>query len=213
MDVDVTDPTAPAGMPDGGEPPVVDPAGERRRRRRNRVPLLIVLLLTLVGVGGAVYDAFAPTTEEPLDAHAHTVVLQSCDAAFRTLTSLPPLTHNTTRAQLASRVVQEDSIFNDMVSRFDHVTPTNHDGRIALRDWTADWRSVLQRRAQYVSQLRATTHHVDFIVPIDKSAAPVTDRMNQYSRTHDLNPCLTGNLQLETLDTIRQYPKSDTASG
>ena len=72
---------------------------------------------------------------------------------------------------------------------------------------------MLKRRAQYVHDLGTTNTHVDLVIPIDDKGAPVTDRMNQYARTHELNQCLTQNLQLETVDTIRQYPQTNATPG
>jgi hypothetical protein len=199
--------------PGGQGPPPLDSDAMRRRKWWNRAPLLIVLVLTLIGVAGVFYDSFAPTTEEPLGSVPHAEVQHACDTAYRTLKSLPPLTRTSTRTQLAARTTQETAIFNTMVSKFAQVRPSDRDGRTAVRAWTADWRSVLARRVEYVKALGNTTKHVDLVIPIDEQGAPVTDRMNQYSRTHDLNQCLTQNLQLETVDTIRQYPKTDTVGG
>jgi hypothetical protein len=205
-------PTSGDGRGGPGGPPI-DDATLRRRKWWNRAPLLIVLVLTLIGVAGVLYDSFAPTTEEPLGTGPHAAVQHACDTAFRTLKALPPLTRNSTRAQLAARTTQETAIFDTMVAQFAKVHPSDRDGNTAVRAWTADWRSVLGRRVDYVKALGNTTKHVDLVIPIDEQGAPVTDRMNQYSRTHDLNQCLTQNLQLETVDTIRQYPKTDTVGG
>jgi hypothetical protein len=64
----------------------------------------------------------------------------------------------------------------------------------------------------YVNDLCASNKHVTFYIPIVSGGGPVTDRMNQYSRTHDLNQCLTENLLLETVDAIREYPSTDTVT-
>ena len=216
-----TVPTRPGGS-DGGagvEPPDGYGGGggggsdpDRKWRWRNRIPLIMVIVLTFIGFGTAIYDAFAPTTEEPLNTQAHAVVQHACDTAYHTLKALPPLTHSTTRAQLETRILEENTVFDAMVAKFGTTTPTNHDGATALRDWSKDWRTMLARRVTYVDDLRATTKHVTFYIPIVTSGdgGPVTDRMNQYSRTHDLNQCLTENLQLETVDAIREYPSTDT---
>src|SRR4051812_24363119 len=103
-----------------GAPPAEHETG-RRRRWSNRIPLLIVLVLTLLGVAGVLYDSFAPTTQEPLDARAHSAVQHACDTAYRALKALPPLTHDSTRAELAARTTQENSIFTTMVSQFGRV--------------------------------------------------------------------------------------------
>src|SRR4051812_20897463 len=179
-------------QPQRADAPVpIVPEPTRGRRWRNRLPLLIVLVLTLFGVAGVVSASFAPTTEEPLDARSHTTVQHACDATYRALKALPPLTHDSTRAELAARTTEENSLFTTMASEFDRVQPKDNDGRVALRAYTADWRSVITRRAQYVRQLGATKKHVDLVIPIDDKGAPVTDRMNQYARTHDLRQCLT----------------------
>lgn len=179
-----------------------------RRLWRNRTPLIVVLVLTLVGVGSVMYDAFAPVTQEPLGTHGHAVVQQACDNAYRTLKALPPLQRTSSLAEVVARTHQEDTIFDEMVAKFDTVQPSSKDGRTALRDWSADWRSVIARRAGYVRNVAVA--HDKFVLPIDSSGAPVTDRMNQYSRTHSLNQCLTENLQLETVETVRAYPPTDT---
>ncbi|HEY1740665.1 MAG TPA: hypothetical protein VGI86_18265, partial [Acidimicrobiia bacterium] len=209
-------PTRPGGS-DGGagvEPPDGYGGGgngpSRKRRWRNRMPLIMVIVLTVIGFGTAIYDAFAPTTEEPLNAQSHAVVQHACDTAYHTLKALPPLAHSTTRTQLETRILEENRVFDTMVAKFGTVTPTNHDGLVALRDWTADWRAMLTRRVSYVGELRATPKHINFLIPIVSGGGPITDRMNQYSRTHELNQCLTENLQLETVDAIRQYPTTDT---
>ncbi len=193
------------------EPPVpLVPSA--RTKWRNRMPLIAVIVITLLGISTVFIDVFSPTTEEPLDAHSHAVVQQACDTAYRTLKALPPLTHRTTRAQQRARIVEENAVFDAMIAKFAPLRPLNHDGRIALSAWTADWKSVLARRADYANELAATTGHVNLVIPIDSQGAPVTDRMNQYSRTHDLDQCLTENLQLETLGAIREYPATDTQS-
>ena len=175
--------------------------------------MLIVLALTLIGVGTAVYDAFAPTTEEPLDAHSHAAVLHACDDTYHTLKARPPLTHATTRARVRAHASSRRTRASTPWWRSS--TSSAHPTRTAAprcATGRADWRALLTRRAQYAQQLARTNKRIDFVVPISPVGAPITDRMNQYSRTHDLNQCLTENLQAETLDTIRQYPRDNTVS-
>ncbi len=198
---------------DGAPVPVPDDTRTPRQRWRARAPLFGVLAITLFGLGAVVYDSFAPTTEEPLDAHSHTVIADACHATYLNLRALPPLTNASTRTELASRTERENTEFAAMVTKFDRLTPPNADGRRALHDWNADWRAVLVRRASYVQELRASPKRAELVLPRDSTGAPITDRMNQYARTHALTGCLTSNLQAETVDTIRQYPTNDTVNG
>src|SRR4051794_40652568 len=99
------------------------PEPSRKRRWRNRAPLLVVLALTLIGVGAAVFGEFLPKTEEPLDKRSQAAVAQACDSAYRSLKALPPLTRNTTRAELAARLVQENGVFEAMVEKFAPLDP------------------------------------------------------------------------------------------
>jgi hypothetical protein len=199
------------------EPPVetdasnVVPPIDPTVRRRNRFILLAVIVMTLIGCGAIVYNAFAPVTEEPLDATSTAAVQHGCRAAYdelRTFGVLPPTATPDDRAALTER---ENGVFSGMVDAFARLQPPDASGRTALHDWIADWRALIARRADYAHQLRAHAAHPELVIPVD-AGAPITNRMNQYARTHDAVGCETHNLQAEIVDGVRDYPNDPTAS-
>ncbi len=178
-------------------------------RSRNRIPLVVMILMTLVGMGAVVYNSFASETEEPLDQASHVVVATACRQAFDVLHRFPVLTSAAAGAR-ADLLVRENVVFNRMTDAFTRATPPNHSGAIALGKWIGDWRAVNQRRAQYAHDLRASNKFPELVLPKDDAGAPITNRMNEFSRTHDLVGCETHNLQAETVDGVRDYPNDPT---
>ena len=87
--------------------------------------------------------------------------------------------------------------------------PTAHDGQTALTDWVADWRALIDRRATFAHTLDRDGN-AEFVIPKDPKGAPITNRMNEFARTHALIGCETHNLQAETLDGPRNYPNDPT---
>ncbi len=200
------------------EPPVESPddtlavpGPDPAARRRNRLVLLVVAVMTLIGCGAIVYNAYAPVTEEPLDSASTAAVQHGCRAAYDELRSFGPLAPTATPEDRAALTERENGVFTKMVDGFATLSPPNSSGRTALHDWIADWRALVARRADYARQLRNHTASPELVIPIN-AGAPITDRMNQYARTHDAVGCETHNLQAEIVDGVRDYPNDPTAS-
>jgi hypothetical protein len=169
------------------------------------------VLITLIGCGAVVYNAYAPVTDEVLDTASQRAVVQACRTAFDTVSKFAPLPPTATPADRAALTERENAVFATMVDAFDRLDPPDRDGRTALRAWSADWRTLLERRAQYARDLRRGTPSPELVLPLD-GGAPVTARMNKYARTHDAVVCATHNLQAEIVDGVRAYPDDPTES-
>ena len=178
--------------------------------RGSRAPLYSVIVITLLGMGAVVYGTFASTTNEPLNKTSHDVIAKSCADAYTGLKKLPPLKATATFADRASLVTQENLIFTAMTNTIATTHTENHDGEVARTKWVEDWRSVIERRAMYAADLLKVGDASEPAFPKDEGGAPVTNRMNQFSRTHTLIGCATHNLQAEIIDGVRVYPTDPT---
>ena len=174
--------------------------------------LLAIAAITIIGMIAAVYGAFASGTEEKLTKAAHDVVASECARAYLQLRALPPLVAsiNTTTTDRATLTRRENTIFATMVDGFTAAKPTNTSGKVALAAWIQDWRSLIDRRAKYADDLISTRDHAELVITKDDQGAPITNRMNEFSRTHALIGCETHNLQAETVDGVRSYPSDPT---
>ena len=187
-----------------------DGSRPERSRSTNRYALYAVIAITLAGMATVVYGTFANVTDEPIDAPTQRIAAQACASAYNDLKRLSPLTPNATFNDRAILTEHENAIFTTLANRVSTTHPTDHDGSIALTAWIGDWRSLIQRRANYAKDLRAIGNKAEPDFPKDTSGAPVTNRMNQFSRTHNLIGCATHNLQAEIVDGLRAYPNDPT---
>lgn len=161
--------------------------------------------MTLIGSAAVVWGVFNQNTLEPLDQASHDQLQQTCASAQVALRKIAPITSQSTREDRARRVDDENVILKQVVTTADSLNPPSPAGATALRDWTADWRALLAARADYARALRGTEPKPSPSLPVANDA-PVTKRMNDWSRTHSLNVCDTTYLQAEILDGVRTYP-------
>lgn len=188
------------------------PSGTAAPRKESRASLYAVIAMTLAGMGTIVYGVvFANRTDEPLDTASTAIVAAACKDAYIELKTLTPLKPDvsTTFADRASLTNQENAIFTAMADKIAFAKPTDNDGKIALSKWIEDWRAVIDRRARYATDLGSVGDDAQLVLPKD-GGAPVTNRMNKFSRTHDLIGCATHNLQAEIVDGVRVYPTDPT---
>jgi hypothetical protein len=92
-----------------------------------------------------------------------------------------------------------------MVGVFAGQHPPNNDGATALRDWTADWRALLERRAGYTNAAVAGEARGQLVIPVI-AGAPITNRMNEYALANAITVCQTTGLQAEVVVGKRTYP-------
>lgn len=201
----------PSGAPADGTAVDVPGASDIQSRRGNRKVLLAVIAITLIGCGAVVYNAFAPVTAERLDATSQRAVVAACRAAYDQLSKFGPLPPTATPADRAALTERENSVFSKMADTFAAQNPPDRDGLTALRAWTSDWRTLIERRADYATELRTGAKNPELVLPLD-GGAPITNRMNKYARTHDAVICATHNLQAEIVDGLRAYPDDPTES-
>ena len=175
---------------------------------RARLPLIIIIAFTLISCGAVVYNAFAPVTEEKLDDKARSVASTACRATYDNLKTLPVLT-SVESVDRAKRLEQENTIFERLAVTLATARPTDRVGGEAYRAWVRDWHGVNKARSAYAVALRASPDFPELLLPKDGSA-PITNRMNKYSRTHNLIVCATHNLQAEIVDGKRNYPNDPT---
>ncbi len=175
---------------------------------RARLPLIIIVAFTLISCGAVVYNALAPTTSEKLNEQARTVAATACRDAYERLKKLPVIA-TTAASEAADLLEAENTIFVAMAKQLATARPTNAVGATAYSGWVADWNGVNTSRAAYATKLRNDDPRPELLLPKDGSA-PVTNRMNKYSRTHNLIVCATHNLQAEIVDGVRNYPNDPT---
>jgi hypothetical protein len=178
-----------------------------RARWRARIPLIVILVLTLAGIGAIFYGVGHQSTLEPLDRTSQDRINAACTKAVTSLRELVRITSQSTIAERAGRTDVENTIFEGIVHTAETLHPPDRDGAIALRGWTADWKALLHSRARFAAELRGTAvAKPKLLLPLGPDGAPITKRMTEYARTHDLLQCETDNLQAEIVDGDRLYP-------
>ncbi len=190
----------------------LEPAFERRRKPtlRDRAPLIALFGITLAGIIVVLYGVFvAPETEELLSQASHDRAAAACHKTWAELRTFPKLT-TAAPADRAALLERENIVFTKLADAFAQLKTPQNDGAIALRGWVQDWRGVNASRAAYARALRTSPKFPELLLPKDDQGAPVTNRMNQYSRTHELIGCATHNLQAEITDGERRYPDDPT---
>ncbi len=185
----------------------VELARTPRERWRARLPLIIILVLTLAGIGAVFYGIGHQNTLEPLDRSSQDRLNAACTSVVTRLRALPRITSQSTITERAGRVDIENTIFETIVRTAESLHPPNHDGAVALRGWTADWKALLVARTRFATELRSpSTAKPQLLLPLGTAGAPITERMTEYARTHSLLQCETDNLQAEIVDGDRLYP-------
>ena len=168
----------------------------------------IVGLAAFAGVWafGFWYDTHRPKPE-PLDATSMRAANADCQAAISSLSAIPPVGAAPTVENRATRDRDENAVFTALVTRLRRIHPTDRDGADALAGFTADWQHLTTARERYVTALLAGPGRPKLYIPVDPTGAPVTIRMGEYARIHELNDCTPDSLQGEVVEGPRAYPR------
>lgn len=150
-----------------------------------------------------------PHSPERLDGAAASDVEAACARARTDLKALPALPNPAPGAARVDRVRSENVILNSMADRFDTVVPTDSTPASALKQWTSDWRRVIQARATYASDLE-TKKRARLVIPAVRGIQPVTDKMDDFVREQSarIDSCFTTTLQAEIVEGARHYDQT-----
>ena len=187
---------------------------ERPKRRRVRRDILVGVLIVVAGLWGyAIWYSVARPSPESLDGSAKTAVTNACTDARAKLRALPDLAKGATAANDVRLVRQENEIFHAMADRIDQVSPNGTDAHKALDAWVADWRKVIEARAQFANDLE-TDGKARLRIPAVNagSVQPITDRMDTYAMNRGLDVCRPQALQAEVVDQPRDYSAAQEES-
>jgi hypothetical protein len=208
-----TEPPAREQQPVTFEAPHSNGAGHTQARELPRahfpwLAVLIAIAFALICVGIVVGWTFFGSRPSPerLDDTSATDVQAACAAAQRDLADLPALPNPAPGADRVDRIRAENEILETMADRWDAVEPTSSTPASALSQWTDDWRSLIQARENYASDLE-TERRARFVVPADRGIKPVTDRMDDFVREQSgrIDICSTTALAAEVVEGERQY--------
>jgi hypothetical protein len=181
---------------------------KRRGVRRNIFVTVLIVVALLWGY--AIWYSVARPSPERLDGSAKSAVARACTEARTQLAALPNLTKGATAADDVRLVRQENQILHTMTDRIDHVTPSGSDAHKALDAWVADWRNLIDARAQFATVLQAEGK-ARLRIPAVKAGSiePITDRMDTYATNRGLDACRPQALQAEVVDQPRDYSAAE----
>src|SRR5262245_30453115 len=193
--------------------------GARRSRPMHRMPRIPrgwiiggAILFVAVWIFAIIWSVtVTPHSPERLDGAAAGDVEAACARARTDLKALPQLPNPAPGAARVERVRSENEIFDSMADRFDTIVPTESTPASALKQWTADWRRVIEARATYASDLE-TKERARLVIPAVRGIQPVTDKMDDFVREQSgrIGSCFTAALQAEIVEGARHYDEKVT---
>ena len=178
-------------------------------RRRWRRPVLAAAFAAFVGVWAWAfwYDATRPNPE-PLDAASQHAAAAACGSAIASLSALTPLPPGVpTLGERTRRVLREDTVLTDLVTRLDRIHPADREGAKALVSFALDWQHLTASREHYVEALSSGEKNPKLVIPVAPNGAPVTIRMREYAEIHRLLGCTPDSLQGEVVEGPRTYQR------
>ncbi len=174
----------------------------RARRRWPRVVAVVAIVAVLASWSFATWFSLNRTGPEPVDEASRAALDSICTDSALALEALRDARFDDPLELRAALVVEENRVFARMLDAVERVTPTDVDGRRALRSWVADWRSLLVERSDFAVALVSESPH-RLLVPVDGRGRPVTVRMDEFAGFHNLAVCSPLSLAAETVDGPR----------
>lgn len=180
-----------------------------RTRRRRRVAVAVTVLVAAIW-GYALWYSLNRSVPEPLDDESYTTLVGLCTDMAVDLRDLDPVSVDDSMALRAERVVAENTIFTAFTQQARLVSPSDSDGAVALDAWIDDWEALIEARRTFASDMAAADPR-NLVVPTEGRGRPVTLRMEEYARDHDLDVCSPVRLLAEIVDGERLYPELDSS--
>ena len=177
-------------------------------RPRWHKPVFVAAFIAFIGVWafGFWYDANR-SAPEPLNAASHRAAVTACRAAISKVAVLEPLPFPPVLDKRIARIHAEDAVFTELVAALRTIHPPDGDGAKALAAFATDWQHLTAARETYVGKLSSGVVRPDLVIPVDPSKKPITIRMSDYARIHELSACTPDSLQGEVVEGPRSYPR------